>query len=199
MITGGDVSEPNVNAPGSPEAPLPNALVTVAQVTQIRQQLPWLSLCLALLGMRPGWVLLMRFASAAPPAHWRGYVDAGIALWKAIALLGVGCYLGMHFGPRLQRRLQAWVGAAPIDAPMRVRVDSAGVLIEGLASIPWSSVRRYEAVEAGRDPIPGSEVVLDLDSTEHGRIRLGLDAQAVEPLLARYYQDPDAVPWRLDK
>ncbi|WP_439891822.1 hypothetical protein ACS7SF_04230 [Ralstonia sp. 25C] len=199
MITGGDVSEPTVDVPEAPEAPLPNALVTVAQVTQIRRQLPWLSLCLALLGMRPGWVLLMRFASAAPPAHWRGYVDAGIALWKAIALLGVGGYLGMHFGPRLQRRLQAWVGGAPIDAPMRVRMDSAGVMIEGLASIPWSSIRRNGAAEAEGDQIPSSEAVLDLDSAEHGRIRLRLDAQAVEPLLARYYQDPFAEPWRLDK
>jgi len=199
VITRSNVSEPNVNAPGSPEAPLPNALVTVAQVTQIRQQLPWLSLCLALLGMLPSATLLSRFASAGPSAHWRGYVDTGIALWRAIALLGVGCYLGMYFGPRLQRRLQAWVGTAPIDAPMRVRVDSAGVLIEGLASIPWSSVRRHEVAEAEGDSVPGSEAVLDLDSTERGRIRLGLDAQAVEPLLARYYQDPYAVPWRLDK
>ena len=187
----GDVSEPTVNAP--------NALVTVAQVTQIRQQLPWLSICLTLLGMLPGAVLLARFASAAPPVHWRGYVDAGIALWRAVALLGVGGYLGMHFGPRLHRRLLAWAGAAPIDARMRVRVDSAGVMIEGLASIPWSGIRHHEVAKAGRGQIPGSEAVLYLYSTEHGRIRLGLDAQAVEPLLARYYQDPDAVPWRLDK
>ena len=198
-MTAGDVSEPMVDTSDAQEAPLPKALVTVAQVTQIRQQLPWLSICLALLGMRPGWVLLMRFASAAPPAHWRGYVDAGIALWRAIALLGVGCYLGVHFGPKLQRRLQAWADAAPIDARMRVRVDSAGILIEGLASIPWSSIRRHEAAEAGGDRIPGSEAVLDLYSTEHGRIRLSLDAQAAEPVLARYYQDPYAVPWRLDK
>ena len=199
-MTAGDVSAPTVDTSGVQEAPLPNALVTVACVTQLPHQVvPWPSICLTLLGMWPGAVLLARFTSTGAPAHWRGYVDAAIALWKAIALLGVGAYLGMHFGPILHRRMQAWAGAAPIDAPMRVRVDSAGIQIDGFASLPWSDIRRYDLPEAAVGQNAAFESAVYVYSAQHGRIRLGLDAQAVAPLLARYYQDPYAEPWRPDK